>query len=157
MTCAPERIGDLVWRRRWNGLEILADTIHQAQSSGLPESGSRTTLDQSTRRLPLPESNCVRHRRTTADNGSRRLNVRAMVEENVDDSHVIATCSPVEGSLRMAARERCLHIGAGGDERRYGFHIVGEVTRPVRSDVEQGALVVDPCIRKIGIVIQQLL
>src|SRR6266403_367344 len=81
MTRAPERIGDLVWRRRWNSFEILVDTIHQSQSSGLPERGLRTTLEQSTRRLPLPKSHCVRHRRTATDNGSPRLNVRVMVEE----------------------------------------------------------------------------
>src|ERR1700722_3659367 len=105
MTCAPDRMGDLVWRPRGNGFEILVDPIHQTQSSGLPESRSRAALDQSTRGLPLPESDCVRHRRTTADDGSLRLNVRAMVEENVDDSHVIATCSPVQRGLGMAASE----------------------------------------------------
>jgi hypothetical protein len=115
MTRAPECIGDLVWRRRWDSFEILVDTIDQSQSSGLPERGSRTTLDQPTRRLPLSESDCVRHRRTSADNGSPRLNVRAMVEENVDYSHVIATCGPVERSLGMAACGRCVDIGAGGD------------------------------------------
>jgi hypothetical protein len=115
MTCAPERIGDLVWRRRWDSFEILVDTIDQSQSSGLPERGSRTTLDQPARRSPLPKSDCVRHRRTSADNGSPRLNVRAMVEENIDNPDVIATGSPVERSLGMAACERCINIGAGGD------------------------------------------
>src|SRR5712664_3913194 len=113
MTCAPERIGDLVWRRRWNSFETLVDTIHQSQSSGLPERGLRPTLEQSTRRLPLPKSHCVRHRRTATDNGSPRLNVRAMVEENVDCSHVIATRSPVERSLGMAASAAMVSILLG--------------------------------------------
>src|SRR5258706_6870170 len=106
------------------------------------------------RGCPLPKADCVSCGCAAADNASPRLNVRAMVEEHIDDPDVIATGSPMKRGFGMAASKLRVDIGARRDQRGYGLRIIGEMAGPVRSYVEQRTLIVDSCIRKIGVLAQ---
>jgi len=77
-----------------------------------------------------------------------------MVEENIDDPDVVATGSPMKRSFGMAASKLRVDICARRDQRGYGLRIIGEMAGPVRSYVEQRTLIVDSCIRKIGVLAQ---
>ena len=78
-----------------------------------------------------------------------------MVEENVDHTDVIATGSPMERGLGMAAGKLRVDIGTGRNQLCYGLSIIREMAGPVRGYVEQRTLIVDPGIRKIGVLPQE--
>src|SRR6266436_6591929 len=101
--------------------------------------------------VPLPKSYCVREGRATVDNSAGRFDVGTMIEENVDHSNVIAARSPVERGFGMTASELRIDIGAICNQGGHSLRIIREMAGPVRSYVKQGALTVDPCFHKIGV------
>jgi hypothetical protein len=69
VTREPERVIDVAGRRR-RGLsrgERRLDPVDEPERRGLPQRDARASLDQSPRRVPLPEDAGVRQRRTAAD------------------------------------------------------------------------------------------
>ena len=61
----------------------------------------------------------------------------------------------MERGLRMAANKLRVDITTGRNQLCYGLRIIREVARPIRGYVEQRALIIDPRIRKSGILRQE--
>jgi hypothetical protein len=77
---APECISDLLGLRRYRIREMIFHLFHQPETGRLPEVCQRSTLDETTRGLPLPKCHQVGKRRAAPDAGPIRFDVRAVIE-----------------------------------------------------------------------------
>lgn len=96
------------------------------------------TLQRASGGLPLPEGGCVRHRCPTRNDRTRSVDVRAMIQQRIDRSHVVAARGPVQWGLGVVSRTGGVRVRPGGDERADRGRRVREVPRPVGRGVRQG-------------------
>ena len=135
MAGIPQRAVEL-FSTRLVAAEVHFDTVHESESGGVEKARCGASFDQTARGTPLSESNCIGQSRTAAENGTRRFDVRAGIEQCVEGLGVVAARGPMQRRLAVGADERCVHVGARGDELLDDRTDVWEMARPVRRDVQ---------------------
>jgi hypothetical protein len=121
----------------------------------------RSALDEPSCCLPLTECHGVGQRRAPADHCAGRFDVRSGVDQGLENVEVVAAGRSVERCLGVsAAAEPRVHVGASLDERAHDRRTVGEVSGPIRGDVQQRVgrpiVVANGRRSEAGVVVQQL-
>ena len=108
-------------------LQKPPDPIAEPQSRGLPQVRLGTVFQESPRRLPLTERRRVGQRCAAVDNRSGRFEVRAKLEQRVEDRDVIGAGRPVQRRLLVWTDETSVDLRAGADQDPHGLAPVGEL------------------------------
>jgi hypothetical protein len=112
--------------------------VEQAEGGLVGEGGPGSALDQAHAGCPVAERPRILQRRATGDHGARSVDVGTVIEQGIEDGHIVAAGRPVQGSLRVRTPEPGVDVGAGLDEGRHHLGAAREVSGPVGHDVQQG-------------------
>jgi len=85
----------------------------------------------------LSKGDRVGQRGAAVDHRAIGFEVGARVEQRIENLDVIAAGGPVKRCLAVRAGERGVDVGSRGDQEAHRLPGVGEVPRPVRSDVQE--------------------
>src|SRR5437868_14368005 len=105
----------------------------------MPKRGLRSALDQAPRCVPLAEGDRVIEPGAAGDTGAGFLDIRATIQQSVQNGHIVAAGSPVERQLGWLLRVRLVGrrvgISSSLDEYCGCLRPIREMPGPIRDNV----------------------